>query len=125
MTDLHRIATLVAEIDKLATPTTQDEIESRLRRISIARFEAAKQIDQLLAHVEALHVKVHEVRNADSALLGQAEVENTILRRGLLDALDIFAAELPCEEACQRMADTLRAALAAIEVSTPADPGTA
>lgn len=67
---------------------------------------------------------MHAVRNEDAAMLASADLEATHLRRGVLDALDVFALDvfaldLPCE-ACLRMAAKLRAALAAAELSTSA-----
>jgi hypothetical protein len=119
MTDFTTTARLVAEIDGLAIPTSREEINDRLRRISLARHVALQRCDRLEADVQRVKDELHRLRNEDAAKLGASELAALRLRQGIDEALAVFHDDaLPCEEACHQMAEALRSAVAAAEAST-------
>lgn len=109
-------ARLVAELDGLAVPPSPDEVNARLRRISLARHVALQRCEQLSADVQRVKDELHRLRNEDAGKLGASELAVLRLRQGIDAALVVYHAdELPCEEVCNRMAAELRQALAVVD----------
>lgn len=116
MTDFATTARLVAEIDKLPVPTSREEIDDRLRRISLARHVAVQRCDRLEADIQRMKDEFHAARNEDAVRLGDAELAALRLRQGINEALAVFHDDsFPCEETCHRMAEALRSAVAAAD----------
>ena len=89
--DLATIARIVAEIDGLGVPSTAGEVADRLRRIDLARYKMEQRCTRLLADVDEVKQRLHDLRNTDAHKLAAADL------------------------AALRMASELRAAVAAAD----------